>query len=602
MAQPGVQPKFKVLKALGKGSYGTVYKVQRLADGEVYAMKETDLGRMGPKERADAVNEIRVLGSMGHPNVVRHHETFLAGNKLCIVMEYAPAGDLASFIKAAAASKLPLPEATVWQIFLQLCQGMQAIHETCVIHRDIKPANIFMCPDNVVKVGDLGVAKALNKAHYAQTTIGTPVFMAPEVWRGLRYGYSSDLWSLGGVLYEMMTYRLPFEARSLNELKNKIILGSFAPLRPGQPYSAGLVAVCHALLNKDPRRRPTCAAILNSSEAAPWLHAIPDAVRCPLPPLDAVPSMAEMSPAPAGGAAQLLPTIHVPRDIRLLPHHLPKPSYGSSSDKPLLAQEHSGISGYLPSSGSSSAAQQPAPAAAAMAAAMQAAADRAAARGGLARGGSGGAALGSPYLQAPVAGRRQQLPSDASRISPRAPSPRLAAAGAAAASPAHPAAAGGLRPPYGNYNNIYPGAGGAAAAAAGRGASPYGNGVAPSVLGRLQAAKAVAAAAAARVPSSRGAAGGVPSSGRGGVPPRTPPGGFVSPAQQMAAVMAQKQAAGLAAAGRVPSARSRAAGIGIGAGAGAAAGGQGGGLLGARAAGDLAAAGARPAAVRRGFY
>jgi serine/threonine protein kinase len=84
--------------------------------------------------------------------------------------------------------------------------------------------------------------------------------------------------------------RLPFEARSLNELKNKIILGSFAPLKPGQPYSAGLVAVVHALLNKDPRRRPTCAAILNSSEAAPWLHAIPDAVRCPLPPLDAVPS------------------------------------------------------------------------------------------------------------------------------------------------------------------------------------------------------------------------------------------------------------------------------------------------------------------------
>jgi NIMA (never in mitosis gene a)-related kinase len=68
-----------VLKALGKGSYGTVYKVQRLEDGGVYAMKETDLGRMGPKERQDAVNEIRVLGSMNHPNVVRHHETFVSG-------------------------------------------------------------------------------------------------------------------------------------------------------------------------------------------------------------------------------------------------------------------------------------------------------------------------------------------------------------------------------------------------------------------------------------------------------------------------------------------------------------------------------------------
>lgn len=83
----------------------------------------------------------------------------------------------------------------------------QAIHETCVIHRDIKPANIFMCPDNVVKVGDLGVAKALTKASHAQTVIGTPVYMAPEVWRGLKYSYSSDLWSLGGVLYEMMTHR-----------------------------------------------------------------------------------------------------------------------------------------------------------------------------------------------------------------------------------------------------------------------------------------------------------------------------------------------------------------------------------------------------------
>jgi serine/threonine protein kinase len=69
----------QVLKALGKGSYGTVYKVQRLADDGVYAMKETDMGRMGPKERADAVNEIRVLGSINHPNVVRHHETFLSG-------------------------------------------------------------------------------------------------------------------------------------------------------------------------------------------------------------------------------------------------------------------------------------------------------------------------------------------------------------------------------------------------------------------------------------------------------------------------------------------------------------------------------------------
>jgi len=67
-------------------------------------------------------------------------------------------------------------------------------------------------------------------------------------------------------------------------------MGSFQPLVAGAPYSAALVTVCHALLNKDPRKRPTCAAILNSSEAAPWLHMIPEPVRLPLPALDAVPS------------------------------------------------------------------------------------------------------------------------------------------------------------------------------------------------------------------------------------------------------------------------------------------------------------------------
>lgn len=88
-------------------------------------------------------------------------------------------------------------------------------------------------------------------------------------------------------MHHLFPFRLPFDARSLNELKNKIIMGSFLPLTPNAPYSAGLVAVCHALLSKDPRKRPTCAAILNSREAARWLHTIPEPVRMPLPPLDA---------------------------------------------------------------------------------------------------------------------------------------------------------------------------------------------------------------------------------------------------------------------------------------------------------------------------
>ena len=80
--------------------------------------------------------------------------------------------------------------------------------------------------------------------------------------------------------------RLPFDARSLPELKHRVIMGSFVPLTPGSPYSPALVGLVHALLSKDPRRRPTAAAILNSAEAAAWLHTLPADVRLPLPPPD----------------------------------------------------------------------------------------------------------------------------------------------------------------------------------------------------------------------------------------------------------------------------------------------------------------------------
>lgn len=196
--------------------------------------------------------------------------------------------------------------------------------------------------------------------------------MAPEVWRGLPYGYSSDLWSLGCVLYNMMTFRwvggvcthlqaqnsgdthlpvqhaktdthdqprihhskhcdtplpivarggpmqtcrLPFDGRSLSDLKAKVVAGRFAPIPPGS-YSQELTSICHTLLTRDARGRPTCAAILASPEAAKWMHAVPEAVRG--------------ATLPSGDAA-LLPTIRVPHDLRLLEQALPKAHYGSGA-------------------------------------------------------------------------------------------------------------------------------------------------------------------------------------------------------------------------------------------------------------------------------
>ncbi|KAG2499664.1 hypothetical protein HYH03_002601 [Edaphochlamys debaryana] len=321
-------PNFKVHKLLGKGSYGKVYKVERESDKQLYALKEADLGSMSQAERADAVNEVRLLVSMNHHNVIRYHEAFLQGNKLCTVMEYAPFGDLRYYIGKGAKLRTPFPEEAVWRIFLQLCKGLQALHSQNIIHRDIKPANIFLCANDLLKIGDLGIAKALTNMNFARTQIGTPCYMAPEVWSGRPYSYSSDMWSLGAVLYEMMTFRTPMEGRSMVDLRNRIIAGRYTPIPPGR-YSSELASICHSLLSTDPTKRPSPASILGGSAAAKWLHVLPE------PP--ALPRNQQRRWTADGGVSRsnsaLLDTIIVPRDLKQLPKRLPPPSYDTDASK-----------------------------------------------------------------------------------------------------------------------------------------------------------------------------------------------------------------------------------------------------------------------------
>jgi serine/threonine protein kinase len=156
---------------------------------------------------------------------------------------------------------------------------------------------------------------------FAKTQIGTPVYMAPEVWSGKLYSYSSDLWSLGCVLYEMMTFKVPIEGRTMQELKVKVSSGRYTPISPGR-YSQELIGFCHSLLSLDPRRRPLPNDILSSSAAAKWLRVLPAPTPGSAP--ESRPSSAAQAPA---AGAKMLNTIIVPRDIRQLNKVLPPPSY-----------------------------------------------------------------------------------------------------------------------------------------------------------------------------------------------------------------------------------------------------------------------------------
>ncbi|GLI64257.1 hypothetical protein VaNZ11_007459 [Volvox africanus] len=312
MASAQKDRQFKVLKFVGKGSYGSVFLVQRLADSQTYALKEMDVRSMSQAEREDSINEIRLLASVSHPNVISYNEAFLDGNRLCIIMEYAADGDLAKVIKKQQQMRRPLPEDVIWRYFIQVVMGLQALHNMKILHRDIKPGNIMVFENGVVKIGDLGIAKLLTKTAAAKTQIGTPHYMGPEIWKNRPYSYTSDTWAVGCLLYELAALSVPFEARSMSELRYKVLRGSYPPLP--STYSRDMQQLVRECLDPNPDKRPSMDAILANPAVASRLKLVPHESRNP--------------PATAGSA--LVETIKVPRgNIAAIKNKLPPAQYAT---------------------------------------------------------------------------------------------------------------------------------------------------------------------------------------------------------------------------------------------------------------------------------
>lgn len=169
-------------------------------------MKKVKLQKLSSKEKENALNEVRILASINHPNVIGYKEAFFedATNCLCIVMENADGGDMLQIINAKKKQRSGFSENTIWHYFIQIVRGLKALHDLRICHRDIKCANLFLTKAGVVKLGDLNVSKVAKKG-LLRTQTGTPYYCSPEVWKDQPYDHRSDIWSLGCVLYEMIT-------------------------------------------------------------------------------------------------------------------------------------------------------------------------------------------------------------------------------------------------------------------------------------------------------------------------------------------------------------------------------------------------------------
>ena len=250
------------MKKLGKGSFSKVFKVKRKADGQIYALKKVDLLNLSEKQKLNSLNEIRVLASIKSKYIVNYKEAFLDGkdSSLCLVMEYADKGDLSQRIEEQKKRNKYFNERDIWRIFVQLVKGLKSLHDINILHRDIKSSNIFLFSDGTAKLGDLNVCKILSKDVLGKTQAGTPSFAAPEVWMEKPYGLKSDIWSLGCVLYEIVTLKCPFVGNNVVDLYNKILIGEFHKIP--KKFSHDLSYIIEHMIKFEPEKRISCDEIL----------------------------------------------------------------------------------------------------------------------------------------------------------------------------------------------------------------------------------------------------------------------------------------------------------------------------------------------------
>ena len=255
---------FELGKLLGNGAFGSVNKVIRKSDRKEYAMKRVKLSQLEKKEKENALNEVRILASLNHPNIIGYKEAFYDDNSkiLHIVMELADDGDIETKIDDNKRNKLCFQENTIWNILIQILQGLKYLHDNKIIHRDLKSANIFLMKNGIVKIGDLNVSK-LAKIGKANTHTGTPYYSSPEIWIDQPYNYKTDIWSVGCIIYEMCALSPPFRGTSLINLYNNIQRGEYSPIPDN--YSKELSYVISLMLVVDPNVRASCDKLLGLS-------------------------------------------------------------------------------------------------------------------------------------------------------------------------------------------------------------------------------------------------------------------------------------------------------------------------------------------------
>lgn len=253
---------YQILEKIGSGGMGNVYLGQEADTGRIVAVKvltATLAREQGFVERFN--REIDAMQKLRNPHIVSLFGSGIEGENYYYAMEYVAGETLMALLRR----ERRLPWRRAFEISIDVCQALKAAHDAGIIHRDLKPSNLLITPDGFVKLTDFGVAQvfASNRLTVTGGIIGTAEYMSPEQAQGKRAGKQSDLYSLGAVMYAMITGRTPFSGTTAIEVIQKHKFGVFDRPRLYVPdLPARVDATICRLLEKEPEKRFPDALVL----------------------------------------------------------------------------------------------------------------------------------------------------------------------------------------------------------------------------------------------------------------------------------------------------------------------------------------------------